>query len=164
MSVLAVPKNNNKSGLNALEVASSEASPLSSPLNAMANFPAYIPAQNPISKPTLLVKGAPETILERCKFYRFYNGIGSTPEKGFLNGLMKDKLLKHTSRWAQEKAHRLIAFAVVDEMQPLEAYDVNQTSNYADYEVESVRSISLIANVLLVLHDLYWDCRYAGST
>ncbi|KAJ1554509.1 hypothetical protein HK096_003233, partial [Nowakowskiella sp. JEL0078] len=63
-------------------------------------------------KNTLMVKGAPEQVLDRCDFVRLNNGLG--PKVPFTND-MKEKVSRKLTEWAENETLRVLAFAVVED-------------------------------------------------
>ncbi|KAJ3124139.1 hypothetical protein HK098_001365 [Nowakowskiella sp. JEL0407] len=75
----------------------------------------------------LMVKGAPEQVLERCEFIRLNNSSGKIP----LTKDLKNRIAKKLEDWAEKEALRVLAFAVVDDPKMPAKID---PSDYIKYE------------------------------
>lgn len=78
----------------------------------------------------LLVKGAPESVLERCAYLRLSNGsrVNITTE-------MRQRLDERIFIWSSgSSALRVLALAVRDDAPDISAYDLTDTSRFAEYE------------------------------
>lgn len=78
----------------------------------------------------LLVKGAPESVLERCMYVRLADGsrVEMSPD-------MKAQFEEETEKWSSgSSALRVLALAVRDEAPGLDEYDLVDTSRFAEYE------------------------------
>lgn len=58
----------------------------------------------------LFIKGAPESILERCSHFKYSSTGKSTP----LTNAIKNSILEKLADWADAEALRVLALAVVD--------------------------------------------------
>lgn len=78
----------------------------------------------------LLVKGAPESILDRCVTLKL--GDGSKAE---MTTAMRQQLDEHIFNWSSgSSALRVLALAVRDDAPDEDAYDLTDTSRFAEYE------------------------------
>lgn len=78
----------------------------------------------------LLVKGAPESIMERCTYVRLADG-----SRVDMTGDMRTQFDGAVQKWSSgSSALRVLALAVRDEAPNLDAYDLTDTSRFAEYE------------------------------
>ncbi|KAG4305366.1 hypothetical protein PORY_001536 [Pneumocystis oryctolagi] len=93
-----------------------------------------------IESPRLLVKGAPETILERCN----YTIIGKSGQKILLTKNILSKVNEKVTEYGL-KGLRIMAFAQVDSKDlKISPFEEKQTSNYIEYE-QNMTFIGLVA-------------------
>lgn len=79
----------------------------------------------------LFVKGAPESVLERCSFVR----CASSPDKQIpLTPALKAMLLDRVHNWADAECLRVLAFATVEK--PNIPEKLSDSTQYAKYEVK----------------------------
>lgn len=80
----------------------------------------------------LLVKGAPETVMDRCAFVRLSDG-SRVP----MTESMREQFDKSVEIWsAGASALRVLALAVLDDARSLDEYDTTDASKFASYESE----------------------------
>ncbi|PJF19887.1 Calcium-transporting ATPase [Paramicrosporidium saccamoebae] len=77
----------------------------------------------------LLVKGAPESILDRCTSVRLSDGSTIS-----LNKSVKSKIQSTFASYGKQEALRVLGFAVVDGLKSAEHYDLSDSSKFADIE------------------------------
>lgn len=82
--------------------------------------------------PRLLVKGAPETVLERCNYIRLSDGT-----KEDLTDEHRLQLNEEVTRWSSgSNALRVLALAKRDDAPGLADYDLTDTDRFSEYESE----------------------------
>ncbi|KAI8816876.1 uncharacterized protein EV422DRAFT_607415 [Fimicolochytrium jonesii] len=75
----------------------------------------------------LLVKGAPEQVLDRCAFIRLSSTSDPTP----LTPALRESILQKVAVWGEDESLRVLAFATVDKPNVPDRID---PSSYAKYE------------------------------
>lgn len=82
--------------------------------------------------PRLLVKGAPESILDRCKFIRMEDG--TTVE---LTPAAREEFDSNILQWSSGSSTlRVLAIAVKDDAPGIGDYDLSETDRFAEYECD----------------------------
>lgn len=80
--------------------------------------------------PRILVKGAPESVLERCKYVRTEGD-----SRIELSDELRDRLENSVSEWSSgSSALRVLAVAVREQAPGLADYDLTETSRFSEYE------------------------------
>lgn len=108
----------------------------------------------------LLVKGAPESILERCNYVRLPNG-----KKMELSSAGKGQLESVVMKWGSgSSALRCLALAVRDDAPGLGDYDLTDTSRFAEYESDLtfVGLVGMLDPPRTEVKDAIARCRDAG--
>lgn len=78
----------------------------------------------------LFVKGAPENILERCKYIRVRDG-----GKEELTAAAKDQIMEFVTLWSSgSSALRCLALAVREDVGACSDYDFSKSENFVEYE------------------------------
>ncbi|RKP19870.1 calcium-transporting ATPase [Rozella allomycis CSF55] len=80
-------------------------------------------------KKYILVKGAPESILERSSFYRTRDG-----ETIKMSREMKERIMNKVFEYGDKEALRVLALGCVDEPSSFEDYDFEDSSKFVKYE------------------------------
>lgn len=88
------------------------------------------PSEEGAGSNRLLVKGAPESVMERCNYVRLADGSKVEMTTDML-AQYETEILKWSSG---SSALRVLALAVRDDAPPLEEYDLVDTNNFAGYE------------------------------
>ncbi|KAJ3311073.1 hypothetical protein HDV04_004387 [Boothiomyces sp. JEL0838] len=79
------------------------------------------------AKQLLYVKGAPESILERCSFIR----LSSDPEKSVpITNAIRDMITEKVTHWGEQEALRVLAFATVEKPQIPDKVDPLRFESY----------------------------------
>lgn len=121
---------------------------------------ALVVAKDRSSEPRLLVKGAPESILERCNYIRLPNG-----DKQALTAAAKSELESKVSKWSSGSSSlRCLAMAVRDNAPGLGDYDLTDTSRFAEYESDLtfVGLVGMLDPPRAEVKDAIARCRDAG--
>ena len=88
----------------------------------------------------LFVKGAPESILERCDYVR----LSSSGEAVKLNAAIRSKIMEAMQEYGNKRALRCLAIATVDDPKSVEEYDFKNPKNYVKYE-SNLTFVGLVA-------------------
>lgn len=117
------------------------------------------PKDDPTS-PRLLVKGAPESVLERCRYVRLNDG-----SKAEMTPALQQHLESIVLKWsAGSSALRCLAVAVRDNAPRLGEYDLTDTSRFAEYESDLtfVGMLGMLDPPRAEVKDAISRCRDAG--
>eukprot|EP00741_Cyanophora_paradoxa_P016350 tig00020912_g15786.t1 len=108
---------------------------------------------------TLLVKGAPENILQRCKHVRLNNG-SVVPLTIAVRDQIEDKLAKY----GKEQTLRCIGFAYKEGAPKVEDFDFNNTAGFVNYERDMVfvGAVGMLDPPRPEVRDAIETCRSAG--
>eukprot|EP00177_Eucheuma_denticulatum_P006525 GFKZ01011882.1.p1 GENE.GFKZ01011882.1~~GFKZ01011882.1.p1 ORF type:complete len:1010 (+),score=174.51 GFKZ01011882.1:448-3477(+) len=112
------------------------------------------------SAPRLLVKGAPESILERCNYVRLPNG-----QRRDFSAAAKAQIESTFAKWSSgSSALRCLAVAVRDNAPGLGDYDLTDTSEFAKYETDLtfVGLVGMLDPPRAEVKDAIARCRDAG--
>ena len=78
----------------------------------------------------LYVKGAPESVLERCTHVRLHPDGSSTK----MTSQLRSSILEMVNQYGNVDALRVLALAVLDDPLPFEKYDFSDSSKFPQYE------------------------------
>lgn len=112
------------------------------------------------SSPRLLVKGAPESILERCRYIRLKDG-----SKAEMTAAAQKQLESVVTKWsAGSSALRCLAVAVRENAPGLGDYDLTDTSRFTEYESDLtfVGLLGMLDPPRAEVKDAISRCRDAG--
>lgn len=89
----------------------------------------------------LLVKGAPESVLERCSMIK----LASDSEVSVkITSAIREKIMNQITSYGKKDALRVLAFAMVENPKSYDEYDFTSVENYSKYE-SNMTFIGLVA-------------------
>jgi Ca2+ transporting ATPase len=88
----------------------------------------------------LYVKGAPESILERCSQVRLSSGSSGadSTSTAVLTNPIRKKILDIVHQWGTTESLRVLALATVDRPKQAKDYDLSDCKKFATYEKDMV--------------------------